>query len=378
VHPGYGFLSENPDFAEIVERSKLTFIGPRPQEMRLLGSKLRARAVMVEAGLQTLPGSGPISTAEEARRAADEIGYPVILKASAGGGGRGMRVVGSAADLGELYRVARAEAQAAFGSSEVYLEKYLAAPRHIEFQVLGDGEGAAVHLGERECSVQRRHQKLAEEAPSPVVDDEMRRRVGDLVARAAAGLRYRGVGTFELLFDAASRQFYFLEVNTRIQVEHPVTELVTGVDLVQAQIRVALGERLWMRQADVTCRGHALECRINAEDPVRFLPRPGLIRAYHAPGGPGIRVDSAAYAGWRVPAEYDALIAKLIAHAPTRAQALTRMRLALSEYVIEGIQTNLAFHERLLQDAAFAQGAYDTHLVERFRPAEEAAAETHA
>jgi acetyl-CoA carboxylase biotin carboxylase subunit len=367
IHPGYGFLSENADFAEIVERSGLTFIGPRPEEMRLLGSKLRARARMSELGIPVLPGSALLRDARDAARAAAEIGYPVILKASAGGGGRGMRIVGGPDEIEGLYQVARAESKAAFGSEEIYVEKYLPAPRHIEFQVLGDGEGKAIHLGERECSVQRRHQKLVEEAPSPVLDAERRARLGEQAAEAVAALGYRGAGTLEFLLDPVSGSFYFLEMNTRIQVEHPVTEEVTGIDLVQAQLRIALGERLWLRQRDVSWRGHAIECRVNAEDPERYLPSPGRITAYHAPGGPGIRIESAAYAEWRVPVEYDALIAKVIARAPDRPQCLARMRRALAEYVVEGIATNIPLHQRILAHPDFLRGEYDTRFLENLR-----------
>jgi acetyl-CoA carboxylase biotin carboxylase subunit len=367
IHPGYGFLSENPDFAEIVERSRLTFIGPRASEMRLLGSKLHGRREMSRAGLTILPGSGLLSSAMEAQAVAEEIGYPVILKASAGGGGRGMRIVTGSRAMETLFAVARNESQAAFGSDEIYLEKYLPAPRHIEFQVLGDGAGRAIHLGERECSVQRRHQKLVEESPSPAVEPIRRNALGALVAQAVAALGYRGVGTLEFLLDPESGRFYFLEMNTRIQVEHPVTELVTGIDLVQAQIRVAQGERLWLSQEEITWRGHAIECRINAEDPERDLPSPGLLRLYQPPGGPGIRVDSAAYSGYKVPPDYDALLAKVIAHSPDRAQAISRMRRALGELLIEGIETNLALHEKILTYPDFAMGRYDTGVLSRIR-----------
>ena len=365
IHPGYGFLSENPDFAEIVERSRLVLIGPRASEMRLMGNKIRAREEMTRRGLDVLPGTTGLTSAEEALLAADTIGYPVIFKAAAGGGGRGMRIAQSREVVADLFHVARAEAQSAFGSDELYVEKYVTRPRHIEFQVLGDGEGRAIHLGERECSVQRRHQKLVEESPSPGVSAEARAEMGARVAAAVADMRYRGAGTIELIMDADTRRFYFLEMNTRIQVEHPVTEEVTGVDLVKAQLRVALGERLWLRQEDIVMRGHAIECRINAEDPVRFLPSPGRITAWHVPGGPGIRVDSAAYAEWTVPPDYDALIAKVIAYGATREEALARMRRALDELVVEGIQTNTAFHRRVCVFDAFVRGEYDTRIVEQ-------------
>ncbi len=365
IHPGYGFLSENPDFAEIVERSGLVFIGPRASEMRTMGNKIAARAAMTEAGLDVLPGTAALSSSEDALAAADRIGYPVIFKAAAGGGGRGMRIVQSAGAVADQFHVARAEATAAFGNGDIYVEKYVTRPRHIEVQVLGDGEGAAIHLAERECSVQRRHQKLVEESPSPALDAASRDRLGTRAAEAVAKLRYRGAGTLEFLLDADTGRFYFLEMNTRIQVEHPVTEEVTGVDLVKAQLRIAQGERLWLTQDDIVVRGHAIECRINAEDPVRFLPSPGRIAAYHAPGGPGIRVDSAAYAEWNVPPDYDALIAKLIAFGKDRDEAIARMRRALGELVIEGIQTNTAFHLRLLAHEDFLRGEYDTRIVER-------------
>jgi acetyl-CoA carboxylase biotin carboxylase subunit len=365
IHPGYGFLSENPDFAEIVERSRLVFIGPRPSEMRLLGNKIAAREAMVRAGLEVLPGTAALTSAEDARQAAATIGFPVIFKAAAGGGGRGMRIVHELDAVADQFHVARAEAQAAFGSGEVYVEKYVTRPRHIEVQVLGDGEGRAIHLGERECSVQRRHQKLVEESPSPAVSADVRASLGERVARAVAALRYRGAGTVELLLDADTGRFFFLEMNTRIQVEHPVTEEVTGIDLVKAQLRIASGEPLWLAQRDITMRGHAIECRINAEDPVRFLPSPGRIAVWHVPGGPGVRIDSAAYAEWHVPPDYDALVAKVITHGSTRAEAIARMRRALGEMVVEGIQTNVAFHERLLTTAEFLAGEYDTRIVER-------------
>jgi acetyl-CoA carboxylase biotin carboxylase subunit len=367
IHPGYGFLAENAEFAEMVERSGWVFVGPRPEEMRLWGHKLEARSAMDRLGVAALPGSGVLRSGAEAALAAARLGYPVILKAPLGGGGRGMRIIEDPIALEAQFQVARAESAAAFGSDELYLEKYLPAARHIEFQVLADGQGRAIHLGERECSIQRRHQKLLEEAPSPAVDVATRMRIGAQVAEAMGTLGYRGVGTVEFLLDSATGSFYFLEVNPRIQVEHPVTEMWTGVDLVQAQLRVAQGERLWLAQDQVDWRGHALECRVNAEDPERDRPSPGRIRAYHAPGGPGVRIDSAAYTEGEVPPEYDSLLAKLVVHAPSRPEALARMRRALAEYVIEGIETNLPLHRRVLDHPDFVRGVYDTRLWESSR-----------
>jgi len=364
IHPGYGFLAENADFAEQVERSGFTFIGPRPGTIRLMGDKIAAIRAMREAGVPCVPGSGgPLDDDDQTNLAlAREIGYPVLIKASAGGGGRGMRVVHTDATLLDAISLTRTEASAAFGSDVVYMEKFLGNPRHIEFQVLADEHGNAIHLGERDCSMQRRHQKVVEEAPAPGIDAAVRARMGERCAEACRRIDYRGAGTFEFLYEDG--EFYFIEMNTRVQVEHPVTEMVTGIDIVQEQLRIAAGEPLSHRQQDVVVRGHAIECRINAEDPVRFMPSPGEITRLHIPGGPGIRVDSHIYQGYRVPSHYDSLIGKLIAHGDDRPAALARMRQALREIVIGGINSNAELHRRILDDAGFAAGGVNIHYLQ--------------
>ncbi len=363
VHPGYGFLSENADFAERVERSGFVFIGPRPDTIRMMGDKISAIATMRAAGVPCVPGSdGALGQdPDENLRVAREVGYPVIIKASGGGGGRGMRVVHSEANLLTAISLTRAEAAAAFGNDSVYLEKFLENPRHIEFQVLADEHGNAVHLGERDCSLQRRHQKVIEESPAPGITPKLRETMGERCAAACREIGYRGAGTFEFLYQDG--EFYFIEMNTRVQVEHPVTELVTGVDIVVEQLRIAAGEPLSLTQSDVHVRGHAVECRINAEDPERFLPSPGPVTLYHPPGGPGIRVDSHVYSGYRVPPYYDSLIGKLVSYGPDRAVALARMRTALEEIVIEGIKTNIPLHQRLIEDAGYLRGGVNIHYL---------------
>ncbi|RMG58098.1 MAG: acetyl-CoA carboxylase biotin carboxylase subunit [Gammaproteobacteria bacterium] len=365
IHPGYGFLSENADFAERVENSGFIFIGPRAETIRLMGDKITAIEAMKKAGVPTVPGSGgPLDEdGDRTIRLAREIGYPVIIKASGGGGGRGMRVVHSEAALLNAVQMTRSEAAAAFGNDEVYMEKYLETPRHIEFQVLADEHGNVIHLGERDCSMQRRHQKVVEEAPAPGVTEEQRERMGEVVANACREIGYRGAGTFEFLYE--NGEFYFIEMNTRVQVEHPVTEMVTGVDIVKEQLRIAAGLPLSYRQEDIVLRGHAVECRINAEDARTFLPCPGHISQYHAPGGPGIRVDSHIYNGYTVPPHYDSMIGKLIAWGEDRATAIARMRGALSEIVIDGIRTNIELQRDIMADAAFQRGGTDIHYLEK-------------
>ncbi|HET7307828.1 MAG TPA: acetyl-CoA carboxylase biotin carboxylase subunit [Gammaproteobacteria bacterium] len=365
IHPGYGFLSENADFAERVEQSGFTFIGPRPETIRLMGDKVSAIKAMKEAGIPTVPGSNGAlgDDPQENARLAREIGYPVIIKASGGGGGRGMRVVHGEGALHNSIAMTRSEANAAFGNPEVYMEKFLETPRHVEFQVLADGRNHAIHLGERDCSMQRRHQKVVEEAPAPGITEKQRRTIGERCVEACLEIGYRGAGTFEFLYQDG--QFYFIEMNTRIQVEHPVTELITGIDLVREQIRIAAGEPFELRQKDIEIKGHAFECRINAEDPRNFTPSPGPITNWHAPGGPGIRIDSHIYSGYTVPPFYDSLIGKLIAYGDTRETALARMRTALAEIIVEGIKTNVPLHQDIFTDAAFAQGGVSIHYLEK-------------
>ncbi|MCB1906207.1 MAG: acetyl-CoA carboxylase biotin carboxylase subunit [Rhodocyclaceae bacterium] len=365
IHPGYGFLSENADFAERVEQSGFVFIGPRAETIRLMGDKVSAKDAMKAAGVPCVPGSdGALpDDPKEIMRIANGIGYPVIIKAAGGGGGRGMRVVHTAAALLNAVTTTRAEAEAAFGNPVVYMEKYLENPRHVEIQVLADQHGNAVHLGERDCSMQRRHQKVIEEAPAPGIDRKVIARIGDRCAEACRKIGYRGAGTFEFLYE--NGEFYFIEMNTRVQVEHPVTELITGVDIVQAQVRIAAGEKLWLRQKNIGFRGHAIECRINAEDPFRFTPSPGRITNWHVPGGPGIRVDSHAYNGYTVPQYYDSMIGKLIAAGDSREQAIRRMHIALSEMVIEGIKSNIRLHQELMLDAGFIAGGTSIHYLEQ-------------
>ncbi len=364
IHPGYGFLSENADFAERVEKSGFVFIGPRSESIRLMGDKVSAKQAMIKAGVPCVPGSegalpdDPKIIIQTARK----IGYPVIIKAAGGGGGRGMRVVHTEAALLNAVTMTKTEAGAAFSNPEVYMEKFLENPRHVEIQVLADEFKNAIWLGERDCSMQRRHQKVIEEAPAVGIPRKLIEKIGDRCAEACRRIGYRGAGTFEFLYEAG--EFYFIEMNTRIQVEHPVTEMVTGVDLVQEQIRVAFGEKLRLRQRDITISGHAIECRINAEDPFKFSPSPGRITAWHAPGGPGIRVDSHAYAGYYVPPHYDSMVGKVIAYGATREQAIRRMQIALSEMVVEGIQTNIPLHRELMVDARYAEGGTNIHYLE--------------
>ncbi|MBR0673041.1 acetyl-CoA carboxylase biotin carboxylase subunit [Neoroseomonas soli] len=365
VHPGYGFLSENARFAEMVEAHGLKFIGPSPDHIRMMGDKIAAKDAMRRLDVPLVPGSpGALDSYEEARAIADEIKYPVLIKAAAGGGGRGMKVARSADELEEAWRVARAEAKAAFGDDSVYMEKYLDRPRHIELQVLADTHGNVVHFGERDCSLQRRHQKLVEEAGSPVLTAADREALGSRVTTALAQLGYRNAGTLEFLWQDG--QFAFIEMNTRLQVEHPVTEMVCGIDLVKEQIRIAAGEPLGYAQNDIQFRGHAIECRITAEDPETFTPSPGRVNTYHAPGGLGVRVDSALYSGYTVPPHYDSLVAKLVVHAPTRTAAISRMRRALAEMVVAGIRTTLPLHQAVMEDPEFQSGDYTIHWLERF------------
>ena len=364
IHPGYGFLSENAAFAEQVEQSGFVFIGPRAETIRLMGDKVSAKQQMKRSGVPTVPGSeGAIpDDPDEILRIARDIGYPVIVKAAAGGGGRGMRVVHNEEVLLSSIQVTQSEAQAAFGSPVVYMEKFLQRPRHVEVQVLADGQGGAIHLGDRDCSLQRRHQKVIEEAPAPGIPDKLRYDIGDACVQACIDMGYRGAGTFEFLYEDGG--FYFIEMNTRVQVEHPVTEMITGVDIVREQLLIASGEKLSLRQEDVRFTGHALECRINAEDPRNFLPSPGKINTFHAPGGPGVRVDSHVYSGYTVPPHYDSLIGKLITHGDTRESALIKMRQALDELIVEGIRTNAALHRELVVDPSFMAGGVSIHYLE--------------
>jgi acetyl-CoA carboxylase biotin carboxylase subunit len=365
IHPGYGFLSENADFAERVEESGFIFIGPKPETIRIMGDKISAIETMKASGVPCVPGSGgPLGDdSDDIMRIARDIGYPVIIKAAGGGGGRGMRVVNSEATLIHSISVTKVEAANAFGNDTVYMEKFLENPRHIEFQVLADTHGNAIHLGERDCSMQRRHQKVIEEAPAPGLSEELRNKMGETCAQACRDIGYRGAGTFEFLYE--NGEFYFIEMNTRLQVEHPVTEMITGVDLVKEQLRVAAGEELAYKQEDIKIQGHAIECRINAEDPDNFMPSPGTISNFHAPGGPGVRVDSHIYSGYAVPPYYDSMIGKLITHGATRESALARMATALDELVIEGIKTNAPLHRRLVRDVAFKTGGTSIHYLEK-------------
>ncbi|MFL5130803.1 MAG: acetyl-CoA carboxylase biotin carboxylase subunit, partial [Microvirga sp.] len=365
IHPGYGFLSENARFAEVLEHHRITFIGPKAEHIRIMGDKIEAKRTAKRLGIPCVPGSeGGISDEAEARKVAKDIGYPVIIKAAAGGGGRGMKVARNENDLVHALQTAKTEAKAAFGDDAVYIEKYLEKPRHIEIQVLGDGKGNAIHLGERDCSLQRRHQKVWEEGPSPALNVEMRERIGGVVARAMQDLQYAGAGTIEFLYEDG--EFYFIEMNTRIQVEHPVTEMITGIDLVNEQIRVAAGHALSVKQEDIKIEGHAIECRVNAEHPSTFRPSPGTISYFHPPGGLGVRVDSAAYQGYRIPPHYDSLVGKLIVHGRTRNECLMRLRRALDEFVVDGIDTTLPLFRTLVRNPEIQNGQYDIHWLENF------------
>jgi acetyl-CoA carboxylase biotin carboxylase subunit len=363
IHPGYGFLSENAQFAEIVELHNIVWVGPKPEHIRIMGDKIEAKRTAARLGLPLVPGSpGPLTSIAEAQELAAEIGYPVLIKAASGGGGRGMKVVPSEEQLESLMSQAASEARSAFGDDTVYMEKYLSDPRHIEFQVFGDGEGEAIHIGERDCSIQRRHQKLLEEAPSPAITGEERERMGEVVRRAMADMAYRGAGTIEFLYE--NGEFYFIEMNTRLQVEHPVTEMISGMDLVREQIRVAMGEGLSCKQEDIRLHGHAIECRINAEDPQTFAPSPGLVKNYVAPGGMHVRVDSGLYTGYRVPPHYDSMIGKLIVYGKTRERCIMRLRRALEEFVVEGLKTTIPLHQRIVRDEEFLAGDYTIKWLE--------------
>jgi len=365
IHPGVGFLSENAGFASMVEEHGMVFIGPSPEHIALMGDKVVAKQTAQSLGIPVVPGSdGAVTSAEAARSTADAIGYPVLIKASAGGGGRGMKVARNTGEVEDAYRLARSEAKAAFGNDEVYMEKYLGRPRHIEVQLLADGQGGSIHLGERDCSLQRRHQKVLEEALSPALNAAERQAIGTRVAEAMRNLGYRSAGTIEFLYEDG--EFYFIEMNTRLQVEHPISEAITGVDLVREQIRIAAGLPLDLEQKDITFSGHAIECRINAENPQTFMPSPGRVTDYHAPGGLGVRVDSGLYAGYRIPSNYDSLIAKLIVHGQTRNECLMRLRRALEEFVIVGVDTSIPLHQRLIGAQDFINGDYDIHWLEKF------------
>ena len=365
IHPGYGFLSENQNFASIVEEHGISFIGPSAEHISVMGDKVAAKAKMIELGVPVVPGSdGPVATSDEAHEVAAEIGYPVLVKAAAGGGGKGMKIAQDADELEPAFSYARTEAKAAFGNPEVYLEKFLDRPRHIEVQVLGDGKGAAIHLGERDCSLQRSHQKLLEEAPSPALNAKSRQAIGKTASAATAKLKYRSAGTFEFLYEDG--EFYFIEMNTRLQVEHPVTEMISGIDLVREQIRIADGAPLGLKQSDVKLYGHSIECRVNAEHPESFIPSPGRVTEYHPPGGLGVRVDSGLYSGYMVPPNYDSLVAKLIVHGTNRNECLMRLRRSLEEFVIGGIDTTIPLHSRIVEHQSFIDGEYDIKWLEGF------------
>ncbi|WP_019645953.1 acetyl-CoA carboxylase biotin carboxylase subunit [Novispirillum itersonii] len=365
IHPGYGFLSENADFAEMVEDHGIVFIGPTPAHIRMMGDKVTAKKAAIESGLPVVPGSpGAVNSLDEAEEVAEKAGYPVLIKASAGGGGRGMKVARSRAELAEAWSTARTEAQNAFGNPEVYMEKYLGNPRHIEIQILADNHGNVVHLGERDCSLQRRHQKVLEEAPSPILTAEQRAEIGEVATTAMRKIGYRNAGTIEFLYE--NGQFFFIEMNTRLQVEHPVTEAVTGLDLVREQLRIAAGQELGYSQKDITFSGHAIECRINAEDPETFRPCPGTVVDYHPPGGLGVRVDSGLFAGAKVPPHYDSMIAKLIVHGPSRAECLNRLRRSLGEFVVGGVDSTIPLHKLLVENPDFQTGNYDIRWLEQF------------
>ena len=364
IHPGVGFLSENADFAEIVEAHGFVFIGPSPHHIREMGDKIIAKRTVNALGIPCVPGSdGPVETVEAAEAAAGEIGFPVLIKATAGGGGRGMKIAHSRAEVREAYTMARREAAAAFGNNDVYMERYLSKPRHIEVQIIGDGQGQVVHLGERDCSLQRRHQKVLEEAPSPALDEAARAKIGAIAASATAKMKYRGLGTLEFLYEDG--EFFFIEMNTRLQVEHPITEMITGIDLVREQIQIAAGAALSFAQDDIALNGHAIECRINAENPRTFMPSPGRVSDYHAPGGLGVRVDSAVYAGYQIPPYYDSLIVKLIVHGANRNECLLRLRRALDEIVISNVETTVPLHQGLSKAPDFINGEYDIHWLEK-------------
>jgi len=365
IHPGYGFLSENAQFAEIVELHNIIWVGPKPEHIRMMGDKIEAKRTAAKLGLPLVTGSdGPLESIAEARKLAKKVGYPVLIKSASGGGGRGMKVVTAEAQLESLMSQAASEARAAFGDDTIYLEKYLADPRHIEFQIFGDGEGKAIHIGERDCSIQRRHQKLLEEAPSPVISPEQRFAMGTLVANAMAAMSYRGAGTIEFLYEDG--EFYFIEMNTRLQVEHPVTEMISGIDLVREQIRVASGQGMSCRQEEVRLHGHAIECRINAEDPQTFAPSPGTVKNYVAPGGMHVRVDSGLYTGYRVPPYYDSLVGKLIVYGSTRERCIMRLRRALEEFLVEGMKTTIPLHQQIVRDEQFLRGDYSIKWLEKW------------
>ena len=365
IHPGVGFLSENADFAEMVQDHGLTFIGPTPEHIRIMGDKVAAKKTAIELGIPVVPGSdGAISSAEDALKVAEQTGYPVLVKAASGGGGRGMKVANSADELRDAVRLAGAEAKAAFGDDTLYMEKYLGQPRHIEIQLLGDGQGTCIHIGERDCSLQRRHQKLLEEAPSPVLSDDERARIGRISAEAMLKFGYQSAGTIEYLYE--NGEFFFIEMNTRIQVEHPISEAISGIDILEEQIRVAAGEKLRYQQSDVVLKGHAIECRINAENPYSFLPSPGQVTSYHTPGGVGVRIDSQLYQGYRIPPNYDSLIAKLIVYGRDRQDCLMKTRRALKEYIIDGVQTSIPLHLDLVHNEDIVNGDYNIHWLEKF------------